>query len=61
MKNLIDLVCINHLTGDDDANSQFVDMLCINQLSRPNRNRRQTKMSFDIDDIENIAMGRPLI
>jgi hypothetical protein len=54
MNELIDLMCLNHLTGNDEMNKPLVDMACIDYLTRQNKN------SFSMNDIENLCMGRPI-
>lgn len=33
--DLIDLMCLNHLAGNDKMNKPLVDMVCLEHLSRP--------------------------
>lgn len=35
MNELIDLICLNHLAGNDKMNKPLVDMVCLEHLSRP--------------------------
>lgn len=35
MNELIDLICLNHLAGNDKMNKPLVDMVCLEYLSRP--------------------------
>ncbi len=52
--DLVDLMCLNHLAGNDKANKPLADLACIDYLTR------QNKSSFGMNDIENLCMGRPI-
>jgi hypothetical protein len=60
MNELMDLICLNHLAGNDKANKPLVDMVCIDYLTRQNKNSFSMNDIFGMNDIENLCMGRPI-